>query len=135
MAIGIDPTVDYAFKVMLGNPRHPGITLHFLNAILGPEKERYDSSTFDEVAEVLEVIKRTPDQRRQYERRIKAQRDEEARLQHARQEGEARGKLIGQIETLEGLLGEPIDSLDSLSLEKLTTKADILQRRLRERGV
>lgn len=33
MAIGIDPTVDYAFKLILGSPEHPAITLHFLNAV------------------------------------------------------------------------------------------------------
>ena len=37
MAIGIDPTVDYAFKLLLGSPEHPAITLHFLNAVLGSE--------------------------------------------------------------------------------------------------
>ncbi len=35
MAIGIDPTIDFAFKKLLGSPDHPAITLHFLNAILG----------------------------------------------------------------------------------------------------
>ena len=39
MAIGIDPTVDYAFKLLLGNPQHPSITLHFLNAILGDQAQ------------------------------------------------------------------------------------------------
>ena len=34
MAIGISPLVDFAFKLMLGNPNHTGITIHFLNAIL-----------------------------------------------------------------------------------------------------
>ena len=42
MAIGIDPRVDYAFKLMLGSPKHPAITLHFLNAILGPETQIID---------------------------------------------------------------------------------------------
>ena len=37
MAIGIDPTVDYAFKLLLGSPEHPAITLHFLNAVLGDQ--------------------------------------------------------------------------------------------------
>ena len=37
MAIGIDPTVDYAFKLLLGSPERPAITLHFLNAVLGDE--------------------------------------------------------------------------------------------------
>ncbi len=35
MAIGINPTVDFAFKRMLGNPEHSNITIHFLNSILG----------------------------------------------------------------------------------------------------
>ena len=34
MAIGISPTVDFAFKVMLGSPKHSGVTIHFLNSIL-----------------------------------------------------------------------------------------------------
>jgi len=34
MTIGIDPTVDFACKRVLGSPEHPAITLHFLNAVL-----------------------------------------------------------------------------------------------------
>jgi predicted transposase/invertase (TIGR01784 family) len=34
MAIGIDPTVDFAFKRVLGDPEHTAITVHFLNAVL-----------------------------------------------------------------------------------------------------
>ena len=37
MTIGIDPTVDFACKRLLGSPDHPAITLHFLNAVLGGE--------------------------------------------------------------------------------------------------
>src|SRR5882724_8524005 len=37
MAIGIDPTVDFAFKRMLGNPEHTAITVHFLNAVFDGE--------------------------------------------------------------------------------------------------
>ena len=33
--LGIDPTVDFAFKLMLGSPDHTVITTHFLNAVLG----------------------------------------------------------------------------------------------------
>lgn len=32
--IEIDPTVDFAWKMLLGNPDYPVITIHFLNAIL-----------------------------------------------------------------------------------------------------
>lgn len=34
--IGIDPLVDFAFKLMLGSPEHARVTVHFLNAILEP---------------------------------------------------------------------------------------------------
>ncbi len=34
MAIGIDPTVDFTFKMLLGSPEHPGLTIHFLNSTL-----------------------------------------------------------------------------------------------------
>lgn len=34
MPLGIDPRVDYACKMMLGNPAHPAVTIHFLNAVL-----------------------------------------------------------------------------------------------------
>ena len=33
-AIGICPTVDFAFKLLLGSPDHSRVTIHFLNAIL-----------------------------------------------------------------------------------------------------
>ena len=36
MAIGIRPTVDFAFKLLFGSPEHTAITIHFLNAILAP---------------------------------------------------------------------------------------------------
>jgi predicted transposase/invertase (TIGR01784 family) len=34
MPLRIDPKVDFAFKLMLGSPEHPAVTIHFLNAIL-----------------------------------------------------------------------------------------------------
>ena len=34
MSIGIDPKVDFAFKLVLGNPANTRITIHFLNAVL-----------------------------------------------------------------------------------------------------
>jgi predicted transposase/invertase (TIGR01784 family) len=285
MAIGIDPTVDYAFKLLLGSPEHPAITLHFLNAILGDEihiteveilnpilgkeddndklsildvrardsagrlydiemqtslpaglskrlayytaslyvgqisegddytllrpaisicvldaimfgqspqihsdfrlrsrdgnldltdglqihllelpkynvpsdnrvitdpveawlyffrqademttqeiEQRFNSPAFTEAAQVLDMIQRTPQQREQYELRLKAQRDDRARLQQARAEGEAEGI----IKALRGVLGIEATSLDGLTLEQLTAMADDLQRQVRERGV
>jgi predicted transposase/invertase (TIGR01784 family) len=37
MAIGIDPTNDYAFKRMFGDNAHSSITRHFLNSVLDPK--------------------------------------------------------------------------------------------------
>lgn len=34
MAIGIDPTIDFAFKRLLGSPEHQRVTIHFLNAVI-----------------------------------------------------------------------------------------------------
>lgn len=36
MPLGIDPKVDFAFKLVFGSPDHPQITIHFLNAVLQP---------------------------------------------------------------------------------------------------
>ena len=33
MAIGIAPTVDYAFKRVFGDPRHSRVLVHLLNAL------------------------------------------------------------------------------------------------------
>lgn len=35
MPLEIDPTVDFAFKLMLGHPEHTSSTIHFLRAVLG----------------------------------------------------------------------------------------------------
>ncbi|MCO8124828.1 Rpn family recombination-promoting nuclease/putative transposase [Stieleria sp. TO1_6] len=305
MAIGIDPTVDYAFKLLLGSPEHPAITLHFLNAILGDEiqitdveiinpimgkeddidklsildvaardstgrlydiemqtslpaglsqrlayytasmyvsqmgegdgytllrpaisicvldavlfrdspqihsdfqlrsregnlrltdglqihllelpkypvpsdnrvitdpveawlyffrqademttediEQRFNCPAFTEAAEVLEMIQRTPEQRSQYELRLKAQRDERARMQHAveqarlegkaegraegKAEGEALGEVKGRIQLLSTLLNTGQVPVDGLAMEQLVAIESDLQRRLRDRGV
>ena len=97
----------------------------------------------------------TPQQRDQYELRLKAQRDHRARLQQATADGETRGraegfakgfakgfaegkaegKIIGQIETLASLLKVPVTPLDNLSVDELTSIVDDLQRQLRYRGM
>ena len=61
-------------------------------------KQRFNSPAFSEAAEVLNMIQRTPEQRSQYELRLKAQRDDQARLQHARAEGRAEGEAKGWAE-------------------------------------
>jgi predicted transposase/invertase (TIGR01784 family) len=34
MSLGIDPKVDFAFKLVFGSPDHTPVTIHFLNAVL-----------------------------------------------------------------------------------------------------
>jgi hypothetical protein len=46
-------------------------------------QQRFSSPALTAAAEVLEMIARTPQERRQYEARLKAQRDERARMQYA----------------------------------------------------
>ena len=102
-------------------------------------EQRFNSPAFTEAAQVLDMIQRTPEQRSQYELRLKAQRDERARLQQARAEGkaegEARGEAVGIIKALRQVLGIESTSLAELSLEQLTATANDLQRQVRERGV
>ena len=97
------------------------------------------------------MIQRTPQQRDQYELRLKAQRDERARMQHAveqarlegkaegraegKAEGEALGAVKGRIELLSKLLNTEQVSVDGLTMEQLVVIENDLQRQLRDRGV
>ena len=106
-------------------------------------EQRFDSPAFTEAAQVLEMIQRTPQQRDQYELRLKAQRDERARMQHAveqarlegKAEGEALGAVKGRIELLTKLLNTEQVSVDGLTMEQLVAIENELQRQLRGRGV
>jgi hypothetical protein len=163
MAIGISPLVDFAFKLMLGNPNHTGITIHFLNAILAGQPRitqvkflnpilnkddigrLFPDQEFSEAAGVLEMISQTPEQLMAYNARLKFQRDEAARILQARLEGlnegeqigEARGLQIGRINLLRELLGLPAWTAAEFSHRdpaQLSTIADQLQQQLRGRS-
>jgi len=108
---------------------------------------RLDDSAFTEAAGVLEMIARNPEERSQYEARLKLQRDERARLQAAEERGEERGRtqgvaegraqgeLIGRIQLLRQLLHQTAsDDLSQFSLDDLATLEADLQRQLRERS-
>ncbi|MEM9366868.1 MAG: Rpn family recombination-promoting nuclease/putative transposase [Planctomycetota bacterium] len=108
---------------------------------------QFKHPAFSEAAKVLEMIQRTPDQRSQYELRLKAQRDEQARLQYAieqgrregeakgKEEGEIRGKLIGQIMALAGLLGQDTGPFHGVDINSLEAKLRELREELRDRGL
>ena len=115
---------------------------------------------FTEAAGVLEMISKTPEQRMQYDARLKFQMDEAARLEQARNEGEAKGlregeakglregeakglrvglqkgELLGRVRVFQELLGVNVPSPDELSNHdeaRLSELADLLQHQLRNR--
>jgi len=88
-------------------------------------KHRLGSLIFDEAIGILEMISQTPEQRRQYEARLKFERDQITSLQAAesrgRAEGVAEGKAEGKAETIQLLqkcLGLP--QLDTTTLMSMT---------------
>lgn len=108
-----------------------------------------DEEQYREAVGVLEMIARTPEERRLYDARMKYLHDEAGRLLAAREEGLAiglakgreeggrRGFLAGKIQILQELLGDEVSSFDELLLstpESLTGLLSILQDRLRSRG-
>lgn len=109
----------------------------------------FPDQEFFEAAGVLEMISRTPEQLMAYNARLKFQRDEVARIQHARLEGEvigeargveigeARGRQIGRISLLQELLGQPVwtaEEFAACDAAQLNVMADQLQQRLRARN-
>jgi predicted transposase/invertase (TIGR01784 family) len=102
-----------------------------------------------EAVGILLMIAKTPDERRQYNERLKAERDERWRrnaaikeglqegLQEGRKEGLEKGQLIGQMKLLQGYLGEAISADEELmdkSLAELTSLRDQLQSRFDSRN-
>ena len=106
---------------------------------------------FSEAASVLDVVAKTPEQRRRYEARLKFQRDEAARAitsEEAREQGRLegidegiekgiekgieRGELFGRIKTLQGLVG--VEELSEYSNEQLRTLSEQLRDQLRNRS-
>ena len=67
------------------------LTTEQVNQLL-PDQE------FTEAARVLEMISQTPEQLYEYNARVKAQRDEEARIIYAQQQGIEKGIEIGQLQ-------------------------------------
>lgn len=102
-------------------------------------RERLFDPVFEKAIGVLEMIQKTPEQRRQYEDRLRAERDEKARLLAAIEEGEARGKAeekANTIRLLQSLLMQELASIMDLqaqSLEELDRRIGDLKLQLRNR--
>ena len=87
------------------------------------------------------MISQSPEDRHFYEARMKFLHDEEARLiaarEEGREEGMARGTLIGKIQTLEEIVGDSVTSTNDLQRhdsDQLVSLLAVLQSRLRSRG-
>ena len=102
--------------------------------------DRLPDPVFQRAVGVLEMISRTPEQRRHYDARLKWELDEKTRIQTAFEEGEARGEARVRIElirTLENLLQMQISSdaeLRGKSIEELRQRAQYLQELIRNRS-
>ncbi len=78
------------------------------------------------------MIARNPKERQLYDDRLKAERDEWARTEQAKREGE----LVGKIELLSQLLDQPSPSsqtLRGMTLDELSKIESGLQQQLRDR--
>ena len=98
---------------------------------------RLGDEEFIEAAGVLEMIAKTPNERRAYDARLKFQRDEAARLLQAQLNGRLEGEQIGKIRVLQEVLGiskVPDVDLDQMDLKELEALAADLQSQLRVRG-
>ena len=107
-------------------------------------RRMFADQEFTEAAGVLEMISKTPEQQMQYDARRKFQMDEAARLEQARNEGEAKGlreglqkgALLGRIRLLQELLGiaPSADELSNHDEARLSELADQLQCQLHSRS-
>jgi predicted transposase/invertase (TIGR01784 family) len=118
--------------------------------------DRLPDPVFKRAVGVLEMISRTPDQRRHYDARLKWELDENTRIQTAFEEGEIKGReegeikgreegelkgreegeLFGKIRMLQNLLSLPQSTDDALhprSRTELETLVTELQSQLRKR--
>ncbi len=108
---------------------------------------RLPDPVFAEATGVLEMIARTPTERQVYEDRLKAERDEWARAEQAKQEGmkegikegmkkgklEERAQMVKMLRDIVGASSPSDDALADLSLDELAVVATEFQRRLRGR--
>ena len=93
---------------------------------------------FTEAARVLEMISQTPEQLYEYNARVKAQRDEEARIIYAQQQGIEQGieigQLQGQIVLLQQLLNLPTctdEQFAACDIDQLTQMFTQLQQQFK----
>jgi predicted transposase/invertase (TIGR01784 family) len=97
---------------------------------------RLPGPVFREATGILEMIARDPHQRSLYNRRLKMEMDERARLEAAVAEGLAEGTIIGRIQLLQSLMGIAETPTEILREQPLTQLAELnteLQRQFQDR--
>jgi predicted transposase/invertase (TIGR01784 family) len=105
--------------------------------------DRLPDPVFKRAVGVLEMISRTPDQRRHYDARLKWELDENTRIQTAFEEGEIKGREEGReegeiklIQTLQEILGGPVSDaavFQGRSLEQLRAMTEELRKKIQRR--
>jgi predicted transposase/invertase (TIGR01784 family) len=105
--------------------------------------ERLPDPVFERAVGVLEMISRTPNQRRHYDARLKWELDENTRIQTAFEEGEIKGREEGReegeiklIQTLQEILGGPVSDAEVFhgrSLEQLRAMTEELRKKIQQR--
>jgi predicted transposase/invertase (TIGR01784 family) len=101
--------------------------------------DRLPDPVFKRAVGVLEMISRTPDQRRHYDARLKWELDENTRIQTAFEEGEIKGREEGEIkliQTLQEILGGPVSNavvFHGRSLEQLRAMTEELRKKIQRR--
>jgi hypothetical protein len=105
--------------------------------------DRLPDPVFERAVGVLEMISRTPDQRRHYDARLKWELDENTRIQTAFEEGEIKGREEGReegeiklIQTLQEILGGPVSDaavFQGRSLEQLRVMTEELRKKIQRR--
>jgi hypothetical protein len=101
--------------------------------------DRLPDPVFKRAVGVLEMISRTPDQRRHYDARLKWELDENTRIQSAFEEGEIKGREEGEIkliQTLQEILGGPVSDaavFQGRSLEQLRVMTEELRKKIQRR--
>ena len=125
-----DPIEKWAFFLRRAKELSPGELI-----------ERLGESTFAEAAGILEMIAKSPKDRDLYEARLKLQRDEQSRIDAARDqsraEGRAEGEVTGLIKFLQRQLGVPVaqpDELAAKSIDDLRSMLSELERQFDERN-
>ena len=138
-----------SFETIMYSDRRPARSMDVLLSTSGTVRASMSCwidcqiPSFKRAVGVLEMISRTPDQRRHYDARLKWELDENTRIQTAFEEGEIKGREEGReegeiklIQTLQEILGGPVSDaavFQGRSLEQLRAMTEELRKKIQRR--